>query len=330
MFFLFILCYNYNGDSMADLLEGLDQERLTILKEQIDRFNKLSTNELKGKEIVKEGKLVLPVGTLIHGTTYYSSELVSSIKKTGLLASKAVKNPEDDERNYCCKCYIVNDDVTQEEYNGSFIYRDGRSPFGNLGKDSLAFIIYPNAKLDSLISYDSWRDTENGRKARLFTDELGIPSEYRDDYANILYGIPSNYINGIVMGDHLIMTDGILDELMKVFPTCFIVRKTGEFIRRVNEDSFVSKLRLEKVRETIKYELATKDLISTKAQLEIHKKRFGILEQGILATCEPRDLLSIYKDLGFQGNDMEILNIIYRMKEKHRNNEEKSTSSSAK
>ena len=302
---------------MIDLLEGLDHEELVILKEQIDRFNRLSTIKVKGKEIVKNGKLILPVGTLIYGTSTYSKDLINSLINTGLITSQTSNIENDGETYYCCDFHRVPKETTQEEYNESFNYRDGRCPFGNLGKDTLAFIIYLNPQIEELVSYDCYRDTKNGKKTSGFVNVPGLPISDHEKAASILYGIPSNFINGIVMGDKLIMQDGVLEELVQAFPTCFIVRKTGEFIHRLNEDMYISKLRLDKIRETIKTEEAHKELGNAKDQLDIYRNRFLNLEKNMLASCDPRELVDVYKALGFQGSDLDILNLVYRMKEKH-------------
>ena len=297
---------------MVDLLEGLDHEELVILKEQIDRFNRLSTNKVKGEEVVKNGKLVLPVGTLIHGISKYDPELITSIKNTGLIVGQDTAL---EEVFYCCDFHRINQETTLEEYNNTFPYRDGKCPFGNLGREALAFIIYPNSNLTELTNYDGYRDTKEGKLTQRFIN--GLPLADKEKSASILYGVPSNYFNGIAIGDKLIMQEGLLEELVQLFPHCFIVRNNGEFIHRLNEDMFISKLRLDRIRESIKLEEVSKELDKTKSQLEIHKNRFLSLENNMLACCDPRELVNVYKALGFQGTDIDILNLVYRMKEKY-------------
>lgn len=196
----------------------LDSHRKNILIDQINRFNYLSEKRIKNKGLIfdSSGKVLFPFGTIIHGTRNCDPEKIVNISKTGILTGQAIGVSEGAETYYCADFHRLPRDMTVEDFNLWFPYKDGRCPFGTLGKYSLAFVIHPDEELEELLSYDCYRvGTENGDLTRTFINSLPLPGNVA---SSILYGVPSSAISGVVMGDNLLKNVKLLNLFLVYFP----------------------------------------------------------------------------------------------------------------
>ena len=132
---------------------NLDNDRKNVLLEQINRFNRLSEIKISNKDIKLDilGNIIFPAGTIIHGTNDCNPDKIASIAKSGILTGQAVGISEDCETYYCADFHRVPNDITVEEFNSWFPYRDGRCPFGSLGRNSLAFVAQPCEEIEELL-----------------------------------------------------------------------------------------------------------------------------------------------------------------------------------
>lgn len=141
--------------NIEGLFENLMPEQAKILREQIDRFKMYKNTGRKTIDIDKE--IILPVGTLIHGTGCVVQNL-KSISETGIITGQAFGIPEDGETFYCADFHRISETQSLRDYNDSFSYIDGRCPFGLKGKKQVAFVIYPNQELKDIANFDCYRN----------------------------------------------------------------------------------------------------------------------------------------------------------------------------
>lgn len=284
--------------------EDLSSQQMLIIKQQMERFNSLRAEKIE--KIVPENEIELPEGTLIHGTPYNKKSL-ESIAKTGIITGDAIGIQEDGETFYCADFHRVSYSQSLKEYNEKFPYRDGRCPFGNLKEsETIAFIIYPCKQLEKIAKYDCYRDnTKESDITKSFVNMAGLPIEDKKIAASILFGIPSNFINGIVLPDRLVNKDNV-SFLMKTFPGVFISRKNGAIIYKEGYD--IDKI--ENVINLIQKELESKQKDETiellNERLAREKDENSAMWRAI-AKLPMEQIVSFYFYLGYQG-DVEMFN----------------------
>lgn len=243
--------------NMEHLFKTLDIEQMDILKQQIGRFNALSKEERKIIEI--DDEIMLPAGTLIHGTPC-RLESLSSISRSGILTGQSVGIEEDGETFFCADFHRVDSDTTLKDYNLMFPYNDGRCPFGRKGKGTIAFILYPDKRLTDLIAYDCYRDeTKESDETKKFVNILGLPIKNKEKASSVLFGIPSNFINGIILGDRFI-DEKTVAFIMATFPGTFITRNSGEVIYKNGDTLEIVKLRIKSIQRLIALEQKDEEL----------------------------------------------------------------------
>ena len=257
----------------------LTNEQITYLVEQINRFNKLNELDISKKEVKlsEDGKVILPMGTIIHGMSGFNISRLDSIAKSGIVTGQALGIPEDGETYYCADFHRVPKEETLEEFNKGFTYRDGRTPFGGngiRGGNSIAFIIEPREEFSELLAYDCYREeTEEGKITRSFVNERGLPIDNNDIVSSILYGVPRKAFNGIVLGDSLFLKKEVLELIIKLFPQCYIATIHGDIIYVPGDNIEVSllkgenyglKVQLQRTKNQYEQELQRSRDLSTK------------------------------------------------------------------
>ncbi len=236
------------------LLEGpLSKEQEILFIEQINRFYELKEMELYPREIsmTDDNRIMLKEGTIIHGTGDFSVDTLDSIAKTGILSGQALGIHEDGETYCCADFHRVSNSMGMKEYNDAFKYTDGRCPFGNgfRSANALAFVIEPREEADELLKFDCYKEnTKESLVVKNFVNMNGL-SGNSENRSSILYGVPSNLICGIVLGNNLIKKKEIIELVTKMFPDCYISSIDGVIIYNPSIDkSFneVVELRAEK------------------------------------------------------------------------------------
>ena len=252
----------------SNFFEGLNIEQLEILKEQMNRFEKLKNQERKKVDI--EDKIVLPEGSLIHGAPFVK-DVISSISKTGIITGQYFGIPEDGETYYCADFHRVDKETTLEDYNSSFKYVDGRCPFGKKGKGTLAFIILPDERLDEITSYDCYKEgTEESKKTQSFVNMKGLPLEDKSKASSILYGIPSCFINGIILADNMISKE-------------------------------IWNLRVDAIVQTVLYENEKEKVKAEKNENQNKNNQINNLWAAI-STLPVEEIAKVYEAMGWQGD----------------------------
>lgn len=236
------------------LLEGqLSKEQEILFLEQINRFYELKEMELYPMDIsvTDDNRVMLKEGTIIHGTSGFSVDMLDSIAKTGILSGQAIGIYEDGETYCCADFHKVSDSMGMNEFNNNFKYTDARCPFGNgyRGANSLAFVIEPREEAEELLKYDCYmEDTKESALTKSFVNIDGLPGNSRNS-SSILYGVPSNLICGVVLGNNLIKRKEIIELITKMFPDCYISSIDGVIIYNPSIDknfNEVVELRAEK------------------------------------------------------------------------------------
>lgn len=282
------------------LFEDLTPEKARILRNQIERFDMYKNQDIIGVDIEKE--IVLPEGTLIHGTSCMPKTL-TSISETGIITGQAFGIPEDGETFFCADFHRVDKIQTMEEYNKEFSYGDGRCPFGNKGKRKVAFIIYPNEKLKEITDYDCYRDdTQASLDTKGFVNMAGLPINDKNKASSVLFGVPKCFISGIVLGDECI-NEEFVDYIIKRFPGAFITRNNGELLYKKGDTKEMMDLRLQKVMASIQNERSLKMIKMLTTDLERTRTEQNNLWDAI-ATLPVESIAGIYDFLGYQGDTL--------------------------
>ena len=283
----------------------LDSHRKNILIDQINRFNYLSEKKIKNKGLIfdSSGKVLFPFGTIIHGTRNCDPEKIVNISKTGILTGQAIGVSEGAETYYCADFHRLPRDMTVEDFNLWFPYKDGRCPFGTLGKNSLAFVIHPDEELEELLSYDCYRvGTENGDLTRTFINFLPLSGNVA---SSILYGVPSSAISGVVMGDNLLKKREVVEFVSGLFPQSYVISKRGNIIydpRCVTMDpDEVMELRRQNYLNILKIEELEMQLGYKIGDIDYAKNQYDKLLNAVISTCGVDVTADVLLASGWQG-----------------------------
>lgn len=282
-----------------DFFEGLNKEEIKTLGNQINRFEEMSNYQRKAVNISDD--VILPKGTLIHGTLF-DKKMLSSIAQTGIITGQYFGIEEDGETYYCADFHKTFKDISLSEYNNWFPYRDGRCPFGKFGKDQVAFLLFPDDRAKDIMSYDCYGDSNDSNVliTQNFVNMAGLPMEDRNLCSSILFGVPNCFINGIVVGDDVISEDNI-SFLIDKFPNTFIVRNNGQFLYKVGDNEEIRSLRVKNASESILCELQKGIIDQKDAKINSLQESEQNLWSAI-AKLPVDQIAGIYKSLGWQGD----------------------------
>ena len=300
----------------------LDENQERLLIDQINRFNELSEKELYPLlvEFDEKGKILLKEGTIIHGISGFDLNVVDNISKSGILTGQAIGIPEDGETFYCADFHRIPKDMSMEEFNKKFTYVDGRCPFGNgrRGANTLAFVIEPREEAVDLLKYDCYRTGVEADITKSFTNEAGL-LEPPEELSSILYGVPSNMFNGIVLGTKLLEKKEIIKLLIKLFPDCYISSIDGVVIYNPSIDvnyNEIVELRAESYVFKFKKMLLEDELSITQSELQKVRMKNQEIIDAIIMGC-PSDLAAriLVDNKLIQGTLEYVMNYIERKKE---------------
>lgn len=282
---------------------NLDNLHAQILSEQKERFDNLKKKHIPSQIATKNDKLILKEGTIIHGTSTNIDKL-KSISDTGILCGQAVGVEEDGETYFCADFHRIPFDITLEEYNDWFPYNDGRCPMGKIEKLSsskrIAFVISPNKDNEELLSYDCYRDTDNGRITKSFVNEKGLPMR-KEVASSILYGVPSNCIDGIIVGTKVLENREMINFLIKTFPSTYIAYRTGDIIYKPGREEFLD-IMIEKClleNKVTRLENKIKGLNEANERLE---NSYNTLFSSVLTELNKEDCIKILEKIGYNSN----------------------------
>lgn len=305
-------------DDFLDELE-LDKVRKDILLAQINRFNAIAEKRVDNKNIKLDalGNIIFPAGTIIHGTSNCDPDKIANIAKTGILTGQAIGISEDCETYYCADFHRTSEDISVEEFNSLFPYRDGRCPFGTLGKSSLAFVIQPCEQIEELLSYDCYRiGTVNGDMTHSFINYLPLAGNAA---SSILYGVPSSAISGVVMGDNLFKKSEIVEFISGLFPESYIISKRGHLIYDPNfkgmNSQEITELRRENYLNVLKREELERELEYKEKELSVEKGKYRKLLNGVIDTCGIDVAADVLLATGWQGTKESTVGYVERFKE---------------
>ena len=285
---------------MDDFFKDLSKKQVIALKEQIERFKSLSKR--KTRQIIPKDEPIFKKNTLIHGTSF-NIVILKSISKSGIVTGQYLGIEEDGETYFCADFHKVPEDTLIKEYNNRFPYRDGRCPFGNLGKNTIAFIINDDPELEELRKYDCYQDnTEESTITKSFVNENGLPIENKELASSILFGIPASFINGIVVGDNVINSNNI-KALRRLFPQCYLVRNNGQIICKQNDKEELIDYRIKYLIETIDKENLEKEIKSLHSTINNKEKEIEKLWIAI-SKLPQEEIAKVYETIGWQGDYM--------------------------
>lgn len=238
-----IVLKNYNSveeaeEHVDEILQQVDeiqkflaQQRKTYqrLRESKGKSNNLQVNKKTGEAIFDEG-------TLIHCASECSYEKLLNIKDKGIMAGDFIGIPEfnNQETFYCADFYRADQKMNSTNFFERIRESDShscRSPFSEQWKHclKLAFIINPNAELKDLMDTDMYKKQNSDhimqKMLHLLEKYMG---EKNGQVSAIPYGIPSNFLSGIVVGDYLLQNEEYMRVLQQVFPDCYILTHQGK------------------------------------------------------------------------------------------------------
>lgn len=213
-------------------LEKLTSEQRMILQNQVERFRELSYFfPVVDSSLVCDNRIILKERTLVYGAGAFSYEKVFKILENGFLGNLFNGKFDDKVNPYCANFCVIPRDISLIDFNANFD-RNYNFPFGRLGSmdgaNCLAFIISKNDS--KLFDFDLYKSCEEASVTRSFADVKKLYIKRYDEVASILYGVPSNMVLGIVLGDNLFRDLKIVEVIIDLFPNCYIATKNGEVI----------------------------------------------------------------------------------------------------
>lgn len=256
-----------------------------IIKRQIDRyFDALENGKIEYKEYKIGDMVLLPKGTLIHGT-YKNIEGLKEIVKNGLISSDFIDGRHSKypacvgvwnlKKDYYLKDYInfysggtimfngknkkitriisyndmpnILDIVSNEkDYHMWYLEQTKEARFmPSLVQDNvqIAVIFNGNNKyIKNLLKGDILNiDNISDEDVKPFVnekyyDKFIVDRKNKDDFftdreSAILYGIPSNFIEGVLVGRKYESDVKILDEIKEILPNVYVCNLDGIIIR---------------------------------------------------------------------------------------------------
>lgn len=256
-------------DFIEKTKEKLSGNLKQIVLDQIDRFYK-ANNITSPKNTYKVGDNVfLKKGTLLHGT-YKNLEGLTEIVKKGLISSWFIDGRLSKYPSSVGVWNLQNDYYLKDYINfysgGTIMYCGVFDKLANKEVSKTAVIPYDKMTNINEISqkYDChmWL-MEQTKEARFMPSlnqdkvQIGIifnadlvkdfvnPNYYekfikdrakKDDFftnreSAVLFGIPSNLIEGILVGRTYEKDQNVLNEIKRLLPNCYICNLEGKFIR---------------------------------------------------------------------------------------------------
>ena len=291
---------NNNLPSKMIFDKELDDEQLELVKRQylkISSIGKMKMDSIQYQLFLdKEGNIILPKDSLIHGTKFDLNKL-KSIKKNGLLAGEFIGRKKDGTNYYCADFYRVPNDIKLTVYDKNFTYND-KLPFNGCN-DSIAFIVKPTSKIGSLTYYDLYDSKfDNNPMVKSI-----IEREEDDNLVSILSGIPSNAISGIILGDKLLLDNYVLNEIKRLFPNSYIVSRLGTIIRdrsNVIKIEDYEKMTLDYTKEMINNNNLTNELnIIIKERKKEHEE-FSKYAKAVIKSVSPFEQAKILLNYGYK------------------------------
>lgn len=241
--------YNDLNFSNKKLSNGQKQ----VIFEQLYNYFNLQNSNFKNLAYQKDanGKLILPKGTLLHGTgetygkkSFITQEQLQSISKNGIIAPEFFGSAEQfNETYYCADFFKVTESQTLHEYSKThreYVLGNTKqiAPEANYlpvlnQKDIIAFIIQPNKNeiFNKLLDFDIYKSNEHKKFMQSLTGNVSYiyHLEWADRLSSILVGLPVNTFSGIWISKNL-NTSQTLNTLKQYFSDCFIVDNSGEFL----------------------------------------------------------------------------------------------------
>lgn len=272
-------------------MDNLVDFQQDIIKEQMARFDKLSKEERRIIPIKDE--IIMPEGTLIHGTIF-DKEVVSNIAKTGIITGQYFGIEEFGETYYCADFHRVHFETNIEDYERRFSYHDGRCPFEERMTNAIALIVYPDERLKELLVHDCYKEgNHKTNHSKWFVNERVLPIKSHGCAAGILFGIPSNFINGIVVGNDLVNLETI-EFLTKEFPNIFVAGRVGRILYKPGDTDEMIKLRVECAQKVIEYEQIKKNTENAMNDICV-----------AISNMTVREIAKIVRYMKFEGDPLE-------------------------
>lgn len=278
----------------------LDEEQLELIKRQYLKIAPLGKIKMDSSQyqlfLDKDNNIILPKGSLIHGTIYDLNKL-KSIKKYGLLGGEFVGLNKDGTSYYCADFYHVPHDIRLTDFDNNFKYND-KLPF-NGANDSLAFIIKPTSKIGTLTYYNLYDSKFDNN---VMVNSI-IEKESEDNLVSILSGIPSNVISGIIVGDKLLLDNNIINEIKRLFPNSYIVSRLGVIIRdrsNVIKIEDYEDITLKYTREVVNNKLLEEELQKVKEEKKKEQKEFSKFINSVMNSISAFDQAKILLNFGYK------------------------------
>lgn len=217
---------------MNDILKFIEGQRL-----EYNRLKKLETNPHKLQLSSVSNQVIFDGGTLIHCAGQCDYTKLQSIKEKGIMSGDFVGKPEmqNAETFYCADFYRAPKEMNGKELLEMVSKNDSVSKRGPFNKGlanilKLAFIIKPNEALRELMDADMYAPQNSEHIMQYIMHLLpkySVGKEHNGEVSAIPYGIPSNFISGIVAGDLLLANTEYMEMLNQIFPNCYILNRDG-------------------------------------------------------------------------------------------------------
>ena len=213
----------------------LSPEQLQVLTTQLERINELNgqylPSSLKRELATGDPNVLLPKGTLIHGTSY-SPDGIRGLASTGIVSGELIGKVEDGETNYCVHFWRMEREMTIGQYcelisgaepnTGDEIRR---RPEGNwipnqyLTSNRIALVVDSEIpEIRPLLEYDVYRDSAPPIAGTIVSHlplDKGSPESER--VSAVIGGIPASAIAGVVVSRGIENNPEILADINDAF-----------------------------------------------------------------------------------------------------------------
>ena len=266
-----------------DKLSGKAKE---IMVKQINRYYSVCDMTIAPKKYNVGDEVILPRGTLIHGT-YKNLEGLKDIVKHGLISSWFIDDGRNSKYASSVGVWNLNKDYKLKDYVD--FYSGGTAYYYNIGEDNGEVEVIPYSLISSFLphfiekGYLVWK-MDQTKEARFIPslvqnrvqlavifngDNKGIKEllkgdildpksvldedvkpfvheSYQEKFINernnkdafftdresaILFGIPSNFIEGIFVGRDYEKDENVLSEIKELLPNAYICNLDGKVIK---------------------------------------------------------------------------------------------------
>lgn len=222
------------------LYEGVTQEQLEALKDEVRDFMVLGTQDIKNNnlDIDKNGEVQLKEGAILHSTTFNDTdedkEKLESIAINGVITKEFFGAKDEGRTHYHAEFYRANKDMSLKEF-----LDDERELFPKEDNSMVSILVIEGPLLAEVFKNNSFDKNSNSNDdirhlikgaIRYHLDELN-----EQTLAAIPIGVPANCFSAIVVSKDIEKDKDKLNYLHSLFRNLCILGINGKVVVEAEE-----------------------------------------------------------------------------------------------